>query len=81
MVSAKSADSSLKARYSKVVFDMPEGNPKRLQIDVFDQTGTQTIYNKMESPKDHVELGVNVTGKAVAEIYLNQQFLEELPIE
>jgi beta-lactam-binding protein with PASTA domain len=81
VVSAKSADSSLKARYSKVVFDMPEGNPKRLQIDVFDQTGTQTIYNKMESPKDHVELGVSVTGKAVAEIYLNQQFLEELPIE
>jgi len=81
VVSAKSADSSLKARYSKVVFDMPLGNPKRLQIDIFDETGTQTIYNKMESPKDHVEIGVSVTGKAVAEIYLNQQFLEELPIE
>src|SRR5665213_774168 len=52
VVSAKSADSSLKARYSKVVFDMPLGNPKRLQIDIFDETGTQTIYNKMESPKD-----------------------------
>jgi beta-lactam-binding protein with PASTA domain len=81
VVSAKSADSSLKPRYSKVVFDMPLGNPKRLQIDIFDETGTQTIYNKMESPKDHVEIGVSVTGKAVAEIYLNQQFLEELPIE
>src|SRR5665213_762856 len=81
VVSAKSADSSLKARYSKVVFDMPLGNPKRLQIDIFDETGTQTIYNKMESPKDHVEIGVSVTGKAVAEIYLNQQFLEELPIQ
>ncbi len=81
VVSAKSADSGLKARYSKVVFDMPLGNPKRLQIDIFDETGTQTIYNKMESPKDHVEIGVSVTGKAVAEIYLNQQFLEELPIE
>jgi beta-lactam-binding protein with PASTA domain len=81
VVSAKSVDTSLKARYSKVVFDMPLGNPKRLQIDIFDETGTQTIYNKMESPKDHVEIGVSVTGKAVAEIYLNQQFLEELPIQ
>jgi hypothetical protein len=59
---------------------MPLGNPKRLQVDIFDGTGTRTIYNKMESPKDHVELGVNVTGKAFAEIYLNQEFLEEIAI-
>jgi beta-lactam-binding protein with PASTA domain len=81
VVSAKSADANSKPRYSKVVFDMPLGNPKRLQIDIFDGTGTKTIYNKMESPKDHVELGVSVTGKAYAEIYLNQQFLQEIPIE
>ncbi len=81
VVSAKSSDSSLKARYSKIVFDMPLGNPKRLQIDVFDNTGTRTIYNKMESPRSHVETGASVTGKAFAEIYLNQQFVEELPID
>jgi serine/threonine-protein kinase len=81
VISAKSADAGLKPRYSKIIFDMPEGNPKRLQIDIFDGTGTRTIYNKMESPKDHVELGASVTGKAFAEIYLNQQFLEELPVE
>lgn len=81
VVSAKSADANSKPRYSKVVFDMPLGNPRRLQIDIFDGTGTRTIYNKMESPKDHVELGVNVTGKAFAEIYLNQEFLEEIPIQ
>jgi beta-lactam-binding protein with PASTA domain len=79
-VSAKSADANSKPRYSKVVFDMPLGNPKRLQVDIFDGTGTRTIYNKMESPKDHVELGVSVTGKAFAEIYLNQEFLEEIAI-
>ncbi len=80
VVSAKSSDANLKARYSKVMFDMPPGNPKRLQIDVFDASGTRTLYNKMESPMDHVELGVSVTGKASAEIYLNQEFLKEIPI-
>jgi len=79
-VSAKSADTNSKPRYSKVIYDMPMGNPRRLQIDIFDGTGTRTIYNKMESPKDHVELGVNVTGKAFAEIYLNQEFQQELLI-
>ena len=80
-VSAKSSDSNLKARYAKVQFDMPEGNPRRLQIDVFDSSGTQTIYNKMESPKDHVEVGVSVKGKASAQIYLNQEFVREIPID
>jgi eukaryotic-like serine/threonine-protein kinase len=80
VVSAKSTDQT-QARLSKVVFDMPEGNPRRLQIDVFDGTGTRTIYNKMESPKDHVELEVTVTGKASAQVYLNQEFLKEIPIE
>jgi beta-lactam-binding protein with PASTA domain len=80
VVSAKSSDSNLKGRYAKIDFDMPEGNPRRLQIDVFDSSGTQTIYNKMESPKDHVELGVSVTGKASAQVYLNQEFVKEIPI-
>jgi len=81
VVSAKTSDAALKARYAKIVFDMPEGNPRRLQIDVLDSTGTRTIYNKMETPKDHVELGVSVTGKASAQVYLNQEFLKEIPIE
>jgi len=79
-VSSKSTDSQ-KARYAKIVYDMPEGNPRRLQIDVFDSSGTQTIYNKMESPKDHVEVGVSVKGTASAQIYLNQEFVKEIPIE
>jgi beta-lactam-binding protein with PASTA domain len=81
VVSAKSADANIKTRYSKVVFDMPAGSPKRLQIDVFDSTGTRIIYNKMESPKNHIEVGTSVTGKAFAEIYLNQHFIQEIPIE
>ena len=81
VASAKSSDANLKARYSKIMYDMPDGNPKRLQIDIFDSTGTRTIYNKMESPKDHVELGISVTGKASAQVYLNQEFVKELPIE
>ncbi|HVZ81556.1 MAG TPA: PASTA domain-containing protein [bacterium] len=68
-------------RYAKVAFDMPEGSPKRLQIDILDISGTRTIYNRMESPKDHVELGVSVKGKASAQIYLNQEFVKEIPIE
>lgn len=79
-VSSKSTDSQ-KARYAKIAFDMPDGNPRRLQIDVFDSSGTRTIYNKMESPKDHVEVGVSVKGKASAQIYLNQEFVKEIPIE
>jgi serine/threonine-protein kinase len=81
VVSAKSSDASLKARYTKIQFDMPEGNPRRLQIDVFDSSGTRTIYNKMESPKEHIEVGVSVTGKASAQVYLNQEFVKEIPIE
>ncbi len=81
VASAKSTDRELKARYAKVVYDMPEGNPKRLQIDIFDSSGTRTIYNKMESPKEHIELGVSVTGKASAQVYLNQEFAKEIPIE
>ncbi len=81
VVSAKSGEGDLKARYAKVSYDMPEGSPKRLQIDVFDSSGTRTIYNRMESPKDHVEVGVSVTGKASAQIYLNQQFMKEIPID
>lgn len=80
VVSSKSSD-SLKARYAKIAFDMPEGNPRRLQIDVFDSSGTRTIYNKMESPKDHVEVGVSVSGKASAQVYLNQEFVKEIPID
>ena len=80
VVSEKSTDEH-KARYVKIVFDMPEGNPRRLQIDVFDGTGTQTIYNKMESPKDHIELGVSVKGNASAQVYLNQEFVKEIPID
>lgn len=80
VVSAKSSDQT-QARLSKVAFDMPEGSPRRLQIDVFDGTGTRTIYNKMESPKDHVELDVTVTGKASAQVYLNQEFVKDIPIE
>lgn len=81
VVSAKSADANIKTRYSKVVFDMPVGSPKRLQIDVFDSTGTRIIYNKMESPRNHIEVGTSVTGKAFAEIYLNQRFVQEIPID
>ena len=80
-VSAKSSDANLKARYVTLQYDIPEGNPRRLQIDVFDSTGTRTVYNKMESPKDHVEVGVTVSGKAAAEIYLNQEFVKEIPVE
>lgn len=80
-VSAKSSDAGLKARYAKIEFDMPEGNPRRLQIDVFDGSGTRTIYNRMESPKDHIEIGVSVVGKASAQIYLNQEFVKEIPID
>ena len=80
VVSSKSTD-TLKSRYAKIAFDMPEGNPRRLQIDVFDGSGTRTIYNKMESPKDHVEVGVSVSGKASAQVYLNQEFVKEIPIE
>jgi beta-lactam-binding protein with PASTA domain len=80
-VSAKSSDANLKARYVTLQYDMPEGNPRRLQMDVFDSTGTRTVYNKMESPKDHVEVGVTVSGKAAAEIYLNQEFVKEIPVE
>jgi len=81
VVSAKSTGESSKPRYAKVNYDMPEGTPKRLQIDVFDSTGTRTIYNKMESPKNHIELDVTVTGKASAQVYLNQEFEKEIPIE
>jgi hypothetical protein len=35
----------------------------------------------MESPKDHVEVGATVSGKASAEIYLNQEFVKEIPAE
>lgn len=81
VVSAKTSDANLKARYTKVNFEMPEGNPRRLQIDVFDASGTRTIYNRMESPKEKVEVGVSVTGKASAHVYLNQEFVREIPIE
>lgn len=81
VASAKSTDVNLKARYSKIMYDMPDGNPKRLQIDIFDSTGTRTIYNKMESPKEHIEVGVSVTGKASAQVYLNQEFVKEISIE
>jgi len=80
VVSSKSSEGQ-KSRFTKIAFDMPEGNPRRLQIDIFDSSGTRTIYNKMESPKDHVELGVSVSGKASAQIYLNQEFVKEIPIE
>jgi eukaryotic-like serine/threonine-protein kinase len=81
VISAKSTEAALQARYLKISYDMPPGNPRRLQIDVFDSSGTRTLYNKMESPGDHVELGVSVTGRASAQIYLNQEFVKEIPIE
>ena len=80
VVSEKSGEGKA-ARYAKIQFDMPEGNPRRLQIDVLDSSGTRTIHNKMESPKDHIEVGVSVTGKASAQVYLNQEFVKEIPIE
>jgi serine/threonine-protein kinase len=81
VVSAKSSDAALKARLSKVAFDMPPGSPHRLQIDLFDSTGTRTVYNHMQGPLDHVEVEVSVTGKASAQIYLNQEFVKEVSIE
>jgi beta-lactam-binding protein with PASTA domain len=81
VISGKSDQANQQPRLTKVVFDMPEGNPRRLQIDVLDSTGTHTIHNRMESPKDHIEVRVTVTGKATAQVYLNQEFVKELPIE
>ncbi len=80
-VSSKSSDQDLPSRYTKIQFEMPPGNPKRLQIDVFDGSGTRTIYNKMESPGEQIEVGVSVSGKASAQVYLNQEFVKEIPIE
>jgi len=80
-VSSRSSEQGQGSRYVKVRFEMPEGNPRRLQIDVFDASGTRTIYNKMESPKEQVEVGVSVSGKASAQVYLNQEFVKEIPIE
>jgi|GEM_PF-795999 len=80
VVSAKSSE-NLKARFAKIVFDMPEGSTRRLQIDVFDSTGTRTLYNRMQSPLEHVEVEASVTGKASAQVYLNQEFVKEIPIE
>lgn len=81
VISGKSDQANQKARYAKVAFDVPEGNPRRLQIDVLDSSGTRTIYNRMASPNDHVEVGVSVTGKATAQVYLNQEFMKEIPID
>jgi serine/threonine-protein kinase len=80
-VSSRSSEQGQGSRYVKVAFQMPEGNPRRLQIDVFDASGTRTIYNRMESPLEPVEVGVSVSGKASAQIYLNQEFVKEIPIE
>lgn len=80
-VSSRSGEQGQGSRYAKVAFEMPEGNPRRLQIDVFDASGTRTIYNKMESPKEQIEVGVSVTGKASAQVYLNQEFVKEIPID
>jgi hypothetical protein len=79
-VSMKSSDENLTTRHADIEFDVPDVNPKRLQIDVFDSAGTRTVYNKMASPLEHVELGVNVSGKASALIYLNQEFVKEISI-
>jgi eukaryotic-like serine/threonine-protein kinase len=80
-VSAKSSDAVRKARWATVRFEMPLGPPKRLRIDVLDGSGTRTLYNAMEEGGRLVEVGVSVSGKATAQLYLNNEFINELDIE
>ncbi len=80
-VSTTSADSAVQARLAPFDFVMPEGPPRRLRIDVMDNTGTRTIHNKMEETGNEIKLEIKVTGKATAQIYLNQQFDRDIPIE
>jgi serine/threonine-protein kinase len=80
-VSTTSQDASIQARLSPFTYTMPEGPPRRLRIDVFDGTGTRTLYNRMEEAGNEVKFDVKVTGKASAQVYLNQQFDREFPIE
>jgi len=80
-VSTTTADASLQARLAVFTYTMPEGPPKRLRIDVLDNTGTRTAYNRMEEAGNEVKLEIKVTGKATAQVYLNQLFDRDLPIE
>ncbi len=80
-VSTTSSEASLQPRLANFNFTMPEGPPRRLRIDVFDSTGTRTIYNKMEEPGNPVSFEIKVTGRATAQVYLGQQFEREVSLE
>ncbi len=80
-ISAKSSDAVRQARWAVLRFEMPMGPPKRLRIDVLDSSGTRTLYNAMEEGGRLVESGVSVSGKATAQVYLNNEFIKELDIE
>jgi hypothetical protein len=80
-ISAKSSDAVRQARWAVLRFEMPMGPPKRLRIDVLDGSGTRTLYNAMEESGRLVETGVSVSGKATAQVYLNNEFAKEIEIE
>jgi serine/threonine-protein kinase len=80
-VSARSEDAAKQARWTMVRFQMPEGAPKRLKIEVMDASGSRTVYNAMGEPGRAIETGISVTGKATAQVYLNGTFAQEINIE
>jgi serine/threonine-protein kinase len=80
VISDTSSDKNEKARYRTIKFTVPGPTVHRVQIDILDNTGTRTIYDKMKKPGSEIKLGVTIHGRAEAEIYLNQQFFEEISI-
>lgn len=79
-VSSTSAQSAQKPRLSRLRYTLPPGPVRRLRIDVLDASGSRTLYNQMVRAEEIVDMSVRVTGEAVAQIFWNNELVEEMPL-
>lgn len=80
-VSARSLDGDQEARLARIRYHVPPGITRRVRIELLDQTGTRTLHNRMESGDAVVEIEFQATGRATAQVYLNNEFAEEIPVD
>jgi|GEM_PF-1424369 len=72
-VSKIDSDLTLKKRLIRITYSVtsPDNVPKLLKITVLSLNGSETVYNKMTSPSDKVDIMAGVRGDAYAQFFVN----------
>ncbi len=72
-VSKIDTDQTLKKRLIRITYAVtsPDNVPKLVKINLLSLNGSETVYNKMTSPSEKIDIMAGVRGDAYAQIFVN----------